>query len=182
MSRNFHLHSFSWLNVVNHSDIGTRADDVLLLGKCDDVVRDLCRELGPEWEAQLDKLWAETEPVKKDNGEKADVKEDEVDTKDEEEKRLQDEVAQITEWVGNALNISGETSHERGETDGRSEQGFGAKADNIVLENADTTDGPKGEGNDGKQEQDLEGSGEQHGKPQSERDINVNDEDQRGKL
>ncbi|CDO77133.1 hypothetical protein BN946_scf184657.g8 [Trametes cinnabarina] len=32
-------------------DIGMRSDDVLLLGKCDDIIRDLCKELG--WEDVL---------------------------------------------------------------------------------------------------------------------------------
>ncbi|KAI0333673.1 DHS-like NAD/FAD-binding domain-containing protein [Cubamyces sp. BRFM 1775] len=40
-------------------DIGMRSDDVLLLGKCDEVVRDLCRELG--WEDMLEREWAQTE-------------------------------------------------------------------------------------------------------------------------
>ncbi|KAI0365714.1 DHS-like NAD/FAD-binding domain-containing protein [Pilatotrama ljubarskyi] len=37
-------------------DIGMRSDDVLLLGKCDDGVHDLCKELG--WEATLEEEWA----------------------------------------------------------------------------------------------------------------------------
>jgi NAD+-dependent protein deacetylase SIR2 len=40
-------------------DIGHRPDDVVILGKCDEVVRRLCRELG--WEEDLDSLWAATE-------------------------------------------------------------------------------------------------------------------------
>ncbi|KAI9058267.1 DHS-like NAD/FAD-binding domain-containing protein [Trametes sanguinea] len=40
-------------------DIGMRSDDVLLLGKCDDIVRDLCKELG--WEDALMQEWAKTE-------------------------------------------------------------------------------------------------------------------------
>ncbi|KAL7280016.1 hypothetical protein ACG7TL_006429 [Trametes sanguinea] len=40
-------------------DIGMRSDDVLLLGKCDDIVRDLCKELG--WEDTLMQEWAKTE-------------------------------------------------------------------------------------------------------------------------
>lgn len=40
-------------------DFGSRPDDVMFIGKCDEVVRDLCRELG--WEEELDNLWAETE-------------------------------------------------------------------------------------------------------------------------
>ncbi|KAH8104538.1 NAD-dependent deacetylase sirtuin-2 [Cristinia sonorae] len=40
-------------------NFGSRSDDVVLLGKTDDVVRDLARELG--WEEELDALWKETE-------------------------------------------------------------------------------------------------------------------------
>ncbi|KAF8956510.1 DHS-like NAD/FAD-binding domain-containing protein [Flammula alnicola] len=40
-------------------DFGSRADDVILLGKCDDIVKDLCKELG--WEEELIRLWNETE-------------------------------------------------------------------------------------------------------------------------
>jgi NAD-dependent histone deacetylase SIR2 len=47
------------INLERVGDFGSRSDDVVLLGKCDDVVRDLCRELG--WEAELDALWQATE-------------------------------------------------------------------------------------------------------------------------
>ncbi|RDX42636.1 DHS-like NAD/FAD-binding domain-containing protein [Lentinus brumalis] len=47
------------INLDFAGDIGTRADDVLLLGRCDTIVRDLCRELG--WEETLDSEWAKTE-------------------------------------------------------------------------------------------------------------------------
>ncbi|KII86943.1 hypothetical protein PLICRDRAFT_43628 [Plicaturopsis crispa FD-325 SS-3] len=40
-------------------DIGSRPNDVACLGRCDDVVRDLCRELG--WEEELDRAWNLTE-------------------------------------------------------------------------------------------------------------------------
>ncbi|KAK0487748.1 DHS-like NAD/FAD-binding domain-containing protein [Armillaria novae-zelandiae] len=47
------------VNLEKVGDLGRRPDDVLLLGKCDEVVKDLCRELG--WEEELMNLWAETE-------------------------------------------------------------------------------------------------------------------------
>ncbi|KAI0822344.1 DHS-like NAD/FAD-binding domain-containing protein [Trametes gibbosa] len=47
------------INMDFAGDIGMRSDDVLLLGRCDDVVRDLCRELG--WDEALDREWAKTE-------------------------------------------------------------------------------------------------------------------------
>jgi NAD-dependent histone deacetylase SIR2 len=55
------------INLDRVGDFGSRSDDVVLLGKCDDIVRDLCKELG--WEDELIKLWHETE----DTIEKEDV-------------------------------------------------------------------------------------------------------------
>ena len=47
------------INLDHVGDFGSRTDDVVLLGKCDDVVKDLCKELG--WEDELLRLWDETE-------------------------------------------------------------------------------------------------------------------------
>ena len=47
------------INLEKVGDFGSRSDDVVLLGKCDDIIRDLCRELG--WEEELDALWEATE-------------------------------------------------------------------------------------------------------------------------
>ncbi len=61
------------INLERVGNFGSRPDDVVLIGKCDEVVRDLCRELG--WEEELDKLWAETkasvltEPIERPEGE-----------------------------------------------------------------------------------------------------------------
>ena len=46
------------INLDFAGDIGTRAADVLLLGKCAGIVRDLCRELG--WDDALSREWAKT--------------------------------------------------------------------------------------------------------------------------
>lgn len=55
------------INLDRVGSIGSRSDDVVLLGKCDDIVRDLCKELG--WEDELLKLWHETEDtVEKEEG------------------------------------------------------------------------------------------------------------------
>lgn len=48
------------INLEEAGDIGTQPNDVLCLGRCDEVVRELCRELG--WEADLDAEWARTRP------------------------------------------------------------------------------------------------------------------------
>ncbi|KIM40877.1 hypothetical protein M413DRAFT_445656 [Hebeloma cylindrosporum] len=47
------------INLDHVGDFGSRSDDVVLLGKCDDIVTKLCNELG--WEDELLRLWDETE-------------------------------------------------------------------------------------------------------------------------
>jgi NAD-dependent histone deacetylase SIR2 len=47
------------INLDHVGDFGSRTDDVVLLGRCDDVVKDLCKELG--WEDELLRFWDETE-------------------------------------------------------------------------------------------------------------------------
>ncbi|KAF8512858.1 NAD-dependent deacetylase sirtuin-2 [Hysterangium stoloniferum] len=46
------------INLDPVGDIGSRVEDVVVLGKCDNVVEQLCTLLG--WEKELDELWAET--------------------------------------------------------------------------------------------------------------------------
>ncbi|KAJ7750420.1 DHS-like NAD/FAD-binding domain-containing protein [Mycena maculata] len=41
--------------------VGGRANDVEVLGDCDETVRRLAQLIGADWEAQLDALWKETE-------------------------------------------------------------------------------------------------------------------------
>ena len=47
------------INLERVGNFGSNSDDVVLLGKCDDIIRDLSRELG--WEEELDALWNATE-------------------------------------------------------------------------------------------------------------------------
>ena len=47
------------INMEPAGDIGGRPDDVVLLGRCDDIVRDIAKELG--WEEELNREWAKTE-------------------------------------------------------------------------------------------------------------------------
>src|ERR1700733_10156348 len=46
------------INIERVGNFGHKASDVVLLGKCDEIVRDLCAELG--WGEELEKAWAET--------------------------------------------------------------------------------------------------------------------------
>jgi NAD-dependent histone deacetylase SIR2 len=46
------------INLDKVGGIGSGKNDMVLLGKCDDIIRDLARELG--WEDELEKEWAGT--------------------------------------------------------------------------------------------------------------------------
>lgn len=80
------------INLDPVGDIGSRVDDVVLLGKCDDIIQNLCRLLG--WEEELEELWAET-------ASSLDPQELDVDvpapTLDEEVKKLTDEIEETLE-------------------------------------------------------------------------------------
>jgi len=96
------------INLEEAGDLGTRRDDVLLLGKCDDVVKELATELG--WLKELKEAWAETRTTL-DNPPAADESEegseDQVSEAEEtEEEKLQRELAWITKSVGDTLKIT----------------------------------------------------------------------------
>jgi NAD+-dependent protein deacetylase SIR2 len=99
------------INMDQAGDIGTRADDVLLLGKTDEVIRELCEELGPDWVEELDAMWKETEKYarKEGEGEAAEgVKKDTKVTAEDEraqEKAVVDEVEKLTAEIGKSLRI-----------------------------------------------------------------------------
>ena len=116
------------INMEPAGDIGSRPDDVVLLGRCDGVIRELARELG--WEEELDREWSKTEilvPLDTLGKEKVGAKE-KVVTKSEkeavaakhaeqeaagdstaavanEEKQVEKEVEELTELVGRALYL-----------------------------------------------------------------------------
>ena len=117
------------INMEPAGDIGSRPDDVVLLGRCDEVIRELARELG--WEEELDREWGKTEilvPLDTLGEEKAGAKEkvvtesekeavaakhdeqeaagDSTATVANEEERIEKEVEELTELVGRALELS----------------------------------------------------------------------------
>lgn len=98
------------INIERVGDFGRRADDVVLLGKCDDVVKDLCQELG--WQKELGRLWKETEETTKPpraDPQFGDDDEEEADDLYNAEK-LKDEVDEITSRIGEALALDEPTS------------------------------------------------------------------------
>lgn len=83
------------INLDQVGDFGTRSDDVICLGKTDDVVCDLCKELG--WKEELDAAWKETE--------KSVIDFNTDDSIAPQKRSAEDEVEAITEAVGKTLHI-----------------------------------------------------------------------------
>lgn len=116
--------------LINLDEVGrfNRRDDIVLLGKCDDIVRELCRELG--WEEELEKAWAAT----KDSVEVADklaVSETKV--------KVGEELDRITRDIEKSLAISKDTleplfDSDTGETEGQKESTENKEVDNKEVE------------------------------------------------
>ncbi|KAJ7367357.1 Sir2 family histone deacetylase Hst2 [Mycena albidolilacea] len=93
--------------------IGRRPNDLVLLGKCDEVVRALCEKLG--WGEELEALWAKTE-AKVAWEEEAEAREEEAETKAEEAEEkhegkaptAEDVVGAIADAIGKKLNLEEE--------------------------------------------------------------------------
>jgi NAD-dependent histone deacetylase SIR2 len=87
-------------------DFGTKVNDVVCLGKCDDIVQSLCKELG--WEEELMKAWEET----KDSVEAVDKKAQGMSTaRDNKEegnpKRAADELEALASKMEKSLALHG---------------------------------------------------------------------------
>lgn len=86
------------INMQRVGGIGSRPDDVLVLGDCDAGVRKFARAM--DWEEELEALWQETNPDPQ-----ARAAEDAPPlTRDE---RLQDEVERLTEEIDRTLGVTG---------------------------------------------------------------------------
>ncbi|KAK2807341.1 hypothetical protein FQN50_005496 [Emmonsiellopsis sp. PD_5] len=91
------------INMDRVGGLGSRPDDVLLLGECDAGVLKLADALG--WREELEELWARTNPEKAAALKKAKMEEKETAAKSRDE-LLRDEVDKLTEEVENTLHLS----------------------------------------------------------------------------
>ena len=130
------------INLDKVGGIGSGKNDIVLLGKCDDTIRDLARELG--WEDELDKEWAGT--VESLDTHKATEEKDRAD-----EAELAGEIEKIVERVEGALSIS-----EKDKPD--------AKADASTRVAGGTREDAKGKGRANRDPEKSERSSEQEGK------------------
>ncbi|EEH47728.1 uncharacterized protein PADG_03812 [Paracoccidioides brasiliensis Pb18] len=92
------------INLNRVGGLGSRPDDVLLLGECDDGVLKLADALG--WRDELEELWAKVNPEKTSQMQE-DNRQKQARTRDE---KLRDEVERLTEEVERMLHLS--RSHE----------------------------------------------------------------------
>lgn len=82
--------------------LGSRADDVLVLGDCDAGVRKLAAAL--DWTSELESLWAATDPISAAERQRLD---DEEAAKSKDEK-LEDRIEALTREIDDALVVHGE--------------------------------------------------------------------------
>lgn len=97
------INIFSVLINLDHvGDFGDRPGDVVCLGKCDDVVRELARELG--WEQELQEAWEATAgSVESDT---ADSPATNPSSTAKVKERLQAEVDKLTDDMEKSLSLN----------------------------------------------------------------------------
>ncbi|KAJ3969278.1 class I sirtuins SIR2 family protein [Lentinula raphanica] len=92
------------INIDRVGNFGSRKDDVVLLGKCDEIIKELCEELG--WEEELMRLWDET--AGSVDGASVDAGTRESSERKEERKeveKLEEEVAKLAEKIQKEMGL-----------------------------------------------------------------------------
>ena len=111
------------INLERVGDLGQRKGamgDIVLLGECDAIVKELCAELG--WSEELDGAWAETEGTVRDAAAKDKGKEKELVGKPAEKERdLKKEMEEITVGLEKKLDIIRKDPHAASTGDSRQE-------------------------------------------------------------
>ena len=90
------------INLDQVGGIGSGKNDLVLLGKCDDIIRDLARALG--WGDELDKEWTGT--AKCLDSHETPQEPTEEEKVDDAKAKLEHEMEKITDGVGKALSLS----------------------------------------------------------------------------
>ncbi|KAH0128968.1 NAD-dependent histone deacetylase SIR2, partial [Aureobasidium melanogenum] len=133
------------INMERVGGLGSRSDDVLLLGDCDDGVRRLAKAIG--WEDELEDLWAKTDPEYvpgKPIKTKDDIAKEEA--KKSRDEKFQDEVDKLTKEVDKTLDVSKwhqeqiRKDHLDGQTEASSKDPAKSEKTMRYDENADDKD------------------------------------------
>lgn len=86
------------INLERVGGFGSGTDDVLLIGDCDEGVRELAKACG--WLEELEALWAQTAPKGAPDGSKPE------EVKKDKDEALEDEIEKLTKEVDETLNLS----------------------------------------------------------------------------
>ncbi|PFH51230.1 hypothetical protein AMATHDRAFT_59518 [Amanita thiersii Skay4041] len=92
------------INLERTGSIGSQRDDLVLLGKCDDIVEELCKELG--WHEELHRLWDQTRLPS-------------AAEKEAERKSAEDEAETLAEAIRKQMKLEDE---DKGEAKGKGEE------------------------------------------------------------
>ena len=103
------------INLDHVGDFGSRADDVILLGKCDEIVMELSKEL--DWERELLRLWEKTEAsvLKPENDDEPSGKES-VPAETTNERQLKDVTAKMAQLGVDAAEREGVSTSKSSES------------------------------------------------------------------
>ncbi|OAA54939.1 SIR2 family histone deacetylase [Cordyceps fumosorosea ARSEF 2679] len=120
-------------NLEKVGQIGTRPDDVLSLGPCDDGIRQLAADLG--WGEELEKMWRGI--VGDEEAER------QLRSQQERTKEVDEEVQRLTEDIETALRIHDEESASNEAVASKSHQSeeTGPSNDNILKYETDAAEG-----------------------------------------
>ncbi|KAF8343010.1 Sir2 family transcription regulator [Cantharellus anzutake] len=147
------------INLDKVGDIGSREKDILLLGDCDTVVRQLCTKLG--WGDELEALWEVTGDLVERDSEAESKGKSLATTEESKDEKLSREVEALTKEVEKTLKISEEhvkvvnlelaESSNTGETPLRetvkdSDEKLGNRSEVPKTESDDQTDTPENAG------------------------------------
>ncbi|KAG6868260.1 hypothetical protein C0993_005751 [Termitomyces sp. T159_Od127] len=111
------------INLERVGDIGRRSRDIVLLGECDAIVRELCAALG--WAEELDIAWAETVMTTEAGG-KAKNESEGKEGEGKEEDELEKEINKIADVIEKQLDLA---------------EGF--KQDSAICQYSATVEGKK---------------------------------------
>lgn len=92
------------INMQKVGGMGSRPDDVLLLGDCDAGVRKFAKAMG--WEEELEALWGETEPEPKTQSQIQNQTQTEENAPQDRDERLREEVDRLTQEVDRSLHLT----------------------------------------------------------------------------
>lgn len=127
------------INLERVGGLGSRADDVLLLGDCDTGVRKLAAALG--WEEELEALWNETVPEEQCSDK------DQNKTPKTNDEKLDDQIESLTKEVERSLQMSNE--HDSKVRTHLAEEDEDRTQSSAAVESQSMMEAPGPTGNDG---------------------------------